>query len=415
MDVRGLADLALSASVRTQSELQTLATRLSSGLRINTAADDPSGLAIAESLASKVNGLDEGSRQIQTAANALTVADSAMATVSDILQRMRALVVQARSGLQSTADLGDIQAELNQLTLEINTISENTNFNGRNLLDGSASSALLQPSRIVIETNAATGGGTSLIDQTVDPNTPALSPGAPQVAQLLTVDSYDPVANTIQITATVGSQDPAFGPEQTQSVLIGNGTNYPTFGIPPTPGTPTFTQTDQLGNPVFSFNIGILDPTDVGQSAFLISLPAQQKIAGAGLQVNSGASEGDVTSIDIPALSAINLGVNDVVLSTDLENQAAEYRIDYAIQALGSARANVGAQTVSLQEAASNNAVASVATQASESAIRDVNIGQTTTEYVRDQILVNFQSKLVADSEHLSEIYATLVSDALVA
>ena len=131
--------------------------------------------------------------------------------------------------------------------------------------------------------------------------------------------------------------------------------------------------------------------------------------------MNSGASEGDVTSIDIPALSAINLGVNDVVLSTDLENQAAEYRIDYAIQALGSARANVGAQTVSLQEAASNNAVASVATQASESAIRDVNIGQTTTEYVRDQILVNFQSKLVADSEHLSEIYATLVSDALVA
>jgi flagellin len=415
MDVRGLADLALSASFRTQSELQTLTQRLSSGLRINTAADDPSGLAISESLASKVNGLDEGSRQIQTAANALTVADAAMSTVSDILQRMRALVVQARSGLQSTSDLGDIQAELNQLTLEINTIAENTNFNGRNLLDGSASSALLQPSRIVIETNAATGGGTALIDQTVDPTTPALSPGAPQIAQLLTVDSYDPVANTIQITATVGSQDPAFGPEQTQSVLIGNGTNYPTFGIPPTPGTPTFTQTDQFGNPVFSFNIGILDPTDVGQSAFLISLPAQQKIAGASLQVNSGSSEGSVVSIDIPAMSAVNLGVNDVVVSTDLENQAAEYRIDYAIQALGSARANIGAQTVSLQEAASNNAEASVATQASESAIRDVNIGATTTEYVRDQILVNFQSKLVADSERLSQIYATLVSDALVA
>ena len=55
-------------------------------------------------------------------------------------------------------------------------------------------------------------------------------------------------------------------------MLIGNGTNYPTFGIPPTPGTPTFTQTDQLGNPVFSFNIGILDPTDVALAVTLDDL-----------------------------------------------------------------------------------------------------------------------------------------------
>src|ERR1700692_280041 len=141
MDVRGLADLALSAGLRTQSELQTLTKRLSSGLRITSSQDDPSGLAIAESLASKVQGLDEGSRQIQTAANALTVAEGAMAGISDILQRMRALVVQARSDLQSNADRGMMQAELNQLMLEINKIASNTNFNGRGLVDGSAASA----------------------------------------------------------------------------------------------------------------------------------------------------------------------------------------------------------------------------------------------------------------------------------
>ncbi|HEV2644558.1 MAG TPA: flagellin, partial [Candidatus Elarobacter sp.] len=141
MDVLSLAGGALNASLKTQNELQTLTKRLSSGLRVNSATDDPSGLAIAESLASKVSGLDEGSRQIQTANNALTVAEGAMTTIGDILQRMRSLVVQARSDLQSTADTGNIQAELSQLRLEIDRIAQNTSFNGRSLLDGSASSA----------------------------------------------------------------------------------------------------------------------------------------------------------------------------------------------------------------------------------------------------------------------------------
>jgi flagellin len=414
MDVRGLADLALSAGLRTQSELQTLTKRLSSGLRITSAQDDPSGLAIAESLSSKVQGLDEGSRQIQTAANALTVAEGAMAGISDILQRMRALVVQARSDLVSVADRGMMQAELNQMMLEINKIAENTNFNGRALLDGSASSAPLQRARVIIETNATTGGATSLLDQSVDPLTPALSPNAPQLAQSVTVDSYDPVTNTVQITVVVGSQEAVFGPEQTVAVPIGNGTNYPPFGIPPTPGTATFVQTDVNGNQVLQFNVGILTPQDVGKTAFMISLPAEQKNPGGTLYVNSGNAEGSVVGIDIPALSAVNLGVNEVLLSTDLQNQAAEYRIDYAIQKLGSVRAQVGAQTVTLQEEGAANQIASVATQASESAIRDLNVGSTMTQFVRDQILVNFQTRLVADSEHLSQIYATLVSDALV-
>jgi flagellin-like hook-associated protein FlgL len=231
----------------------------------------------------------------------------------------------------------------------------------------------------------------------------------------LTVDSYDPVTGTIQITAVIGSQDAVFGPEQTGSAPIVNGTNYPPGGSPPTPGNPTLYQYDVNGNYVLSFNVGILSPQDVGKSAFLISLPAQQKAAGGTLYVNTGSAEGSVVAIDIPGLSAVNLGVNDVQLSSsDLQNQAAEYRIDYAIQTLSGVRAQVGAQTVSLQEEAANNQIASVGTQASESMIRDLNVGATMTQFVRDQVLVNFQTRLVSDSEHLSRIYATLVSDALV-
>ena len=415
MDVQGLTAPALSAGARTQSALRTETQRLASGLRINTAADDPSGLAIAESLASKVAGLDQGVHEIQNAGNALNVAEGAMASISDILQRMRALVVQARSDLQSTADRSGMQAELTQLQLEIDKIAQNTTFNGRALLDGSASSALPQPPRVLLPKNDGLAGGGQVIDTIVDPSTPNLSPTAPQLAQLLTIDSYDPVANALNITVTIGSQETVFGPTQVAAAQVGAGTNYPLGGSAPIAGvTYDYTQTDGSFNPVLSFNVGTLTAADVGKSALLVSLPGEQKAAGATLHVNSGDAEGSVIPVDIPGLSSVNLGVNEVILGDDLQNQAAEYRIDYAITTLGAARAVIGAQTVSLQEAASGGNIASVNTQASESAIRDLDVGAAVTALTRDQIQVQFQTKLIADAQTLSRGVATLVSDSIV-
>jgi flagellin len=414
MDVQGLSSLALSAGVRTQNALRTETQRLSSGLRINTAADDPSGLAIAESLASKVAGLDQGVHEVQNANNALTVAEGAMSSISSILQRMRALVVQARNDLASNADRADVQAELDQLRLEIDKIAQNTSFNGRNLLDGSASSAIPQPERVIIESNDGLTGGGLLIDQSFDPSTPVPAANAPQLVQLLTVSSYDSVTDTLQITATIESTDPSFGPEQIGSQTISNGTNYPQFSVPPTVGNPAFTQVDQFGNPVLSFNISNLTPGDVGKSAILVTIPAEQKAPGGALQINSGDAEGSVVSVDIAAMSSVNLGVNQVVLGDDLQNQGAEYRIDYAIGKLGGARAQVGAQIVALQETANAGNVASVNMQASESAIRDLNIGAEVTAHTRDAILNQFQTRIVADTERLSQNFASLVAASIV-
>jgi len=414
MDVFSLSGIANNAALKTQSDLQTLSQRLSSGLRVNTAADDPSGLAIAESLASKVSGMDEGTRQLQSANNALTVADGAMSTVSDILQRMRALVVEARNGLASTADTNDIQAEITQLRLEIDRIAENTTFNGRQLLDGSASSAVALPTRVMLVQNPDASGGGQIIDQSVDPQQPAVAPNAPQLVQLVSVDSYDPVANALNVTVTIGSQETSFGPEQSSTIQIGNGTNFQPGFAPPTPGSPSFFQYDQNGNYVLSFNVGTLTPSDVGATALLVTLPAQYEAPGSALQINTGDSEGDVVSVDIAGVSSTNLGVNKVILGDDLENQAAEYRIDYALETIDSSRATVGAQMVSMQEAASNNNTTSVNTQASESAIRDVDVGAAVVQFTRDQVLAQFQTRLVADAEKMSRIVATLVSDSMV-
>jgi flagellin len=415
MDVRGLAGLALSANLKTQLSLAADTRRLASGLRVNTAADDPSGLAIAESLATKVAGLDQGIHEIQNASNALTVAEGAMSTIGDILQRMRALVVQARSDLQSAADRNNIQAELDQLRQEIDRIAQNTSFNGRALLDGSASSQIPLPTRAILVNSALTGGG-MLIDTVTDPNAPYIPTNAPQYANLLSVDSYDPVTNDITITVTIGSQEKSFGPDQIVSLPVPNGSNTPTGLTPPAVGTPTFQQSSQNGSgpQVLTFNMGSLTPGDVGKTALIISLPGQVKAAGSALQVNRGDAEGAVTSIDIPAMSSVNLGVNEVILGNDLQNMAAEYRLDYAIDSLGGVRAQVGAQTVSLQMDAGNGNIASVNTQAAESAIRDLNIGDAMTTFTRDQIQNQFQTRLVADADRLSQIFATLVADSIV-
>jgi flagellin len=414
MDVTGLTAPALFAGARTQSALRTETARLASGLRINTAADDPSGLAIAESLASKVAGLDQGVHELQNAGNALSVAEGAMGTISDILQRMRALVVQARSDLQSAGDRSGMQAELTQLRLEIDKIAQNTTFNGRALLDGSASSAGALPTRALLVVNPSASGGGQIIDTSVDPNMPAIAPNSPQLVQSITVDSYDPVANALNLTVTIGSQEAPFGPNQTSPVQIGNGTNFQPGFFPPTPGSPTFYQYDQNGNYVMSFNVGTLTPADVGKSAIVVTLPAQSKAPGSALMVNTGDGEGAVVSVDIPGMSSTNLGVNQMLLGDDLQNQGAEYRLDYAISTLGASRAVVGAQMVSLQEAAQNANTTSVNTQASESAIRDLNVGAAMVDFTRDQVMRQFQTHIIADAEKMSQGVATLVSASIV-
>ena len=128
----------------------------------------------------------------------------------------------------------------------------------------------------------------------------------------------------------------------------------------------------------------------------------------------TGDAEGATLGIDIPAVSSVNLGVNQVILGNDLQNQGAEYRLDYAITSLSGIRAQVGAQAVSVQYAADGGNVASVNTEASVSAIRDLNVGAEVTSFTRDNILTQLQTKIIADTEKLSQNFATLVADAIV-
>src|ERR1700730_15415693 len=164
---------------RNQSALGVAVQRLSSGLRINTAADDPSGLAIAESLQAQVNGFDQGARNVQDATNAAQVAEGALSTTTDILQRIRTLGVEGASDITSSADRANLQAEVQQLLLEVNRISQNTNFNGQALLDGSHAGFQQQvDATAVVTSNSDLAAGGQLVTSpgvTLNPTAPNAS------------------------------------------------------------------------------------------------------------------------------------------------------------------------------------------------------------------------------------------------
>lgn len=112
--------------------------RLSSGLRINRAADDAAGLAISEKMRSQIRGLKQAERNSLDGISLMQTAEGAMTEVHSMLQRMRELAVQAANDTNTTSDRTQIQKEIDQLRLEIDSIASKTEFNTRKLLDGSS-------------------------------------------------------------------------------------------------------------------------------------------------------------------------------------------------------------------------------------------------------------------------------------
>ena len=118
--------------------------KLSSGYRINRAADDAAGLSISEKMRSQIRGLDKASSNAQDGISAVQVAEGALNETHSILQRMNELATQAANGTNTTADKNAIQSEINQLTSEIDRIQSTTQFNTMNLIDGSFTGKNLQ-------------------------------------------------------------------------------------------------------------------------------------------------------------------------------------------------------------------------------------------------------------------------------
>jgi flagellin len=132
------ATVAQNALVRNERQMNTAMERLSTGQRINGAKDDAAGLAISSRMTSQIRGLEVGVRNANDAISMISVADGALVEVTNMLQRMRELALQSANGTTTAADRTYLNTEYVNLIAEIERIATQTQWNGRDILDGAA-------------------------------------------------------------------------------------------------------------------------------------------------------------------------------------------------------------------------------------------------------------------------------------
>ena len=167
---------------KNQNALSSAIEKLSSGMRINKAADDAAGLSISQGLTSQINGLTQAVSNAQDGINVAQIADGALGTSQAVLQRMRTLVVQAgNSGTQGPASLASIQQEITSLNLQLDHVSSQTSFGGRNLLNGGYNGAFQVGANggqtIALNLSAADFTAGTLGTGPIDVANPAFTPG----------------------------------------------------------------------------------------------------------------------------------------------------------------------------------------------------------------------------------------------
>ena len=175
----------------TSSSVSKTTEKLSSGYRINRAADDAAGLSISEKMRGQIRGLNKASSNAQDGISLIQTAEGALNESHSILQRMRELSVQAANGTETDDDRESVQNEIEQLQSELTRISDTTEFNTMKLLDGSQSGDKVSVS---VGKSAATGA-TSTTDATAQKNTVAIKAAAAKTSTKLSVTTLDKNGN----------------------------------------------------------------------------------------------------------------------------------------------------------------------------------------------------------------------------
>jgi flagellin len=350
------AAAAQSPLAQFQSELLHAFDAASSGKRINTAADDPSGLAISQSLTAQANGFAAASQNVQDANNALNVADGALQTTTDSLNALNTLAVQASNDLLSPADRADLQTVANQLVQQINSDAQNATFNGTQLLTGQFAGATpATPATANVTQNASLAGGGNLVQNV----------SASPTAQAGTITLS--VVSTGSGTAVQSSfTDSATGQTTVQSTLAQPDQTIVVNGT--------------------SVSLGSFGSGDASDTATVQVAGAQAAGTASSLNVQSGASEGAVTDFTLPNGSSSGLFLGDLDLSSSASATNAQGQVAAALNSVGNARATLGAQIVGADQQLNADDTASTNLVASASNITDQGIGAIATELTRLRI-----------------------------
>lgn len=354
--------------------------KLSSGYRINRAADDAAGLGISEKMRSQIRGNQQALRNAQDGISMIQTAEGAMDEIHSILQRARELAVQAANGTMDAAARTSIGTELVQLQQEIDRIASTTQFNGRFLLNGSLtttqSGGTAQAGTVVVA-----GTNTSITKVDVSGAAPGTTFTLSAAANALTVDDGNGNSQTI----TVG--DIAVGGS---SVLT-----FDKFGIKITVASVD----GETGANVAGGLDGETIITAAGDGSAVFQV---------------GANVGNTMAVsfeDVSAQSGLGLSVwtADTVVAdlTAANNVITE--IDAAIDTLNTRRSNLGAAQNRLEHTIASLGVAVENLTASESRIRDADIAALSSQMVSSQILQQAGVAVLAQANQSAQAVLSLL------
>ncbi|MCH5263573.1 MAG: flagellin [Lachnospiraceae bacterium] len=341
--------------------------RLSSGLKITAAKDNPSGYAIGRRMHAQITGISVATQNSNRGISIIETADGALTEVHEMLQRMNELAIKGAHGVLTTEDREMLNAEMKQLKEEITRISTDTEFNGQPILDGS------------FDLRGYTDSQIAKVDYYSDE----------VLAKEYTIDALTVYYNedgSIDLDKTKASFKP--GPEFPEGVQI------------------TEVGQDKVvitGNQDFKITIAV-DYSQVDANNEIVVAPNNGKaltlnITGIGaMDMQTGANEGQQLAIRIPTISLDRLGIERTSVATKEDSDKAIVEIKGAIQYVSDARSRLGAYQNRLEHTVNNLDVSNENMTASYSRIMDVDMAEEMTNYTTQQVIAQAATSLLAQA-----------------
>ena len=369
----------------TSGQMEKSLERLSSGFRINRAADDASGLSISEGLRSQIGGLKVAVRNSQDAISVVQTAEGALTETTSILQRMRDLAVQAANGgSQDAKAQAAAQTEFSQLQGELDRIAKTTSFGGQKLLDVGVAGSTGYSGNFQV-------GANNTSDDRIDVALTAAAFGTAVTAAAATAGT---LVGSGTFAATAGTFDVTIDGGTAVTVTL-DGTEANTAAI----ATKINTAIGATGTAAAAGSGITLTSASTGASSSV----AVGNFTGANTATNTGLTGTPTAGVDqvfgtATGFDSAGLGVSASSLSNTANARAAIDYVDNAISNVSTARAQMGAYQNRFEHTINNLNVAVENLSASESRIRDTDMAAEMVQFTRSQILSQAGTAMLAQA-----------------
>ena len=375
--------------------------KLSSGYKINRAADDAAGLSISEKMRKQIRGLTQASANAQDGISTVQTAEGALNEVQDMLQRMNELAVKSANGTNSADDRQYIQDEIDQLTTEIDRVSETTKFNEAYLLKGDSTTTdkatFIQSGYAVAKDLYAEGSDAAL--------TTAQLKEALEKGQKIYTDTAangqtdDKIAKANRDYAYVTKLYDKDGKEvSAENVLAGKNADGTTAAQKYY--TSDAGETGNTNNA--NVAIAVADAKKTDGTGYLEQFDVNGKLS-FNLHVGADSSSNNKIGVEISSMSAAGIGVKNLKVDTEYDATAAVDRISAAIQKVSTQRSALGAVQNRLEHTINNLDNVVENTTSAESQIRDTDMATEMVKYSNNNILAQAGQAMLAQSNQANQ------------